>query len=451
MTWALVVALALGAAPQQPEITASVDRAKVMRGDTITLTIHVAATGNDPVRIADPALSGLALVDSREVSRVQMVSGVAQRVTQRVLRLRAVSVGRATISGLRVTQGGRAARAADVVVTVTSAAVPPAPLEPSIQRLVDAAAPPDSGDQVTIEVVPSRTRVMLGEQVDLVTVAWFPRAVRSRLRAIPTFEGPDVQGAWTYQHTGPTGVALSRLVRGAWFDLFVEYETVFPVQTGTVLIGPASVSYSLPLTYSFLSRELRHVVESDSVRIDVAPDPALGQPRGFRGAAGGGLALQVEPPSQEMAVGDAVTVTASLEGRGNVALWPEPEMRWPEGLRAYPGEVRVSVQREHGLIGGRKTFSYLLVADSAGVYHVPSPTYPYYDLDARRYVELRGAPLEITARPGAGPSVARAAPPPLLAANYVIGVRLTVGQGGRTYLHGAGLHGKDGFVLPDLI
>ncbi len=410
----MVAALAVAPAPQQPEITASVGRARVARGDTVTLTIHVAATGNEPVRIADPELSGLELVDSREVSRVQMVAGVAQRVTERVLRLRALSVGPATIGGLRVAQGSRSARAADLVVMVTSAAAPPAPLEPSIRRLVDALSPPDSTDQVVLDVVPSRSQVALGEQVDLVTVAWFPRAVRSRLRSIPTFEGPDVQGAWAYQHTGPAGVALSRLVRGRWYDLFVEYETIFPLQTGAVRVGRASVSYSLPLTYSFLSRELRHVVQSDSALIDVAPDPVVGQPSKFRGAAGGGLTLQIEPLSQEMAVGDARTVTVALEGRGNVALWPEPEMVWPQGLRAYPGEVQVSVQRENGLIRGRKTFSYLLVADSAAVYHVPSPTYPYYDLDTRRYVELRGARLEIVSRPGPGPSVARATPPPLL-------------------------------------
>ena len=245
---AALFALALGAglAPQQPEITASVDRSRVARGDTVTLTIHVAASGNDPVRIADPALSGLDLVDAREASRVQMVDGVAQRVTERVLRLRAVRVGEATIGGLRVAQGGRSARAADLVVTVTSAAAPPAPLEVSIRKIVDGLAPPDSADQVVLDVVPSRTRVVLGEQVDLVTVAWFPRAVRSRLRTVPEFEGPDVLGGWAYQHSGPAGVAMSRLVGDRWYDLFVQYETVFPLQTGTVRVGRASVSTACP-------------------------------------------------------------------------------------------------------------------------------------------------------------------------------------------------------------
>jgi hypothetical protein len=414
VTGGLLLALALGGALQQPDITASVDRATIARGDTVVLTIHVAANGNEPVRIADPDLSGLELVDSRETSRVLMVGGVAQRVTQRVLRLRAVLAGRARIGGLRVEQAGRASTAADITITVTSAALPPAPLEPAIRRIVDAAPPPSTPDQVALVVLPSRRSVVLGEQVDLVTLAWFPREVRSRLRTIPSFEGPDVQGGWAYQHAGPAGVALSRRVGDQWYDLFLEYETVFPLQTGVVRVGRASVSYSLPLTYSFLSRELRHVVQSDSLSIEVAPDPPAGRPARFRGAAGGGLSLQVEPLSEEMAVGDARTVTVSIEGRGNVALWPEPDITWPDGIRAYPGDVQVSVRREDGQIRGKKAFSYLIVADSAGVYRLSAPVYAYFDLDAHRYVELAGARLDIVARPGTGPMVARPVPPPLL-------------------------------------
>lgn len=404
--------LALGLALfQQPEIRATVDRQTVSRGDTVVLTIRVTARGNEPIRIGSLDLTGLELIETRESSRVQMVDGVAQRVTERVVRLVAVTTGRAIVRGLRVEQGARVAEAPAVTVIVVPVAAEPASLDPGVRRLLDRLEPPSTPDQVVVQLLPSRDAVVLGEQVDLVTVAWFPREIRSRIRAVPVFEGPDVQGAWTYQHAGPAGVALSRRVRDQWYDAFVQYETVFPLQTGSVRVGRASIAYSLPLTYSFLSRELRHVVQSDSALIEVAPYPTAGRPAGFVGAAGGGLTLRLDPTVHEMSVGDARTVTVSLEGRGNVALWPEPGMRWPAGLRAYPGEVHVSVAREEGLVRGTKTFTYLLVADSAGAYRVRPQVYGYYDLDARRYVQLAAAPLEIVARPGQGPALLRVEPP----------------------------------------
>jgi len=405
------------AAFQQPAIRATVDRETVARGDTVVLTIRVTARGNEPVRIGNPELAGLLLVETRETSRVQMVDGVAQRVTERVARLVAVSTGRAVVSGLRVEQGSRIAEAPPVSVTVTPVAAEPAALDPGVRRLLDRLPPPPSPEQVVVQLVPSRTAVVLGDQVDLVTVAWFPREIRSRIRAVPGFEGPDVQGAWAYQHAGPAGVALSRRVGERWYDAFVQYQTVFPLRTGTVRVGRARIAYSLPLTYSFLSRELRHVVQSDSVLIEVAPYPASGRPSSFTGAAAGGLALRLAPTTHAMSVGDAATVSVSLEGRGNVALWPEPAIRWPAGLRAYPGEVHVSVARVEGSVRGTKTFTYLLVADSAGTYRVRPPAYGYYDLDARRYVQLAAAPLEIAAQPGPGPAVLRIEPPPLMPAD----------------------------------
>lgn len=412
-----LAALAVLLAPQlqQLQVAATVDRNTVARGDTLVLTIRVSARGNEPVRVASPNLTGLELLDAQERSRVQMAQGTAERVTVKRLRLVAASVGRAVIGPVRVEQGNRTAEAPAIGIDVTAVAGTAQPtLDPGVRQLLERMPPPPAAESVDVVVVPSRRSVVLGDQVDLATVAWFPREVRSRLRGIPTFEGPEVEGAWSYQHVSPVGVAMSRRVGVAWYDLFVQYQTVFPLQSGAVHIGPAAVSYSLPLTYAFLSRELRHVVQSDSLDIEVAGYPPARRPAGFRGGAGGSLALRVEPTAVELPVGDAHTVSVALEGRGNVELWPEPEIRWPIGLRAYPGDVQVSVARENGAIRGTKTFTYLLVADSVGVYRLASPTYPYFDLDQQRYVVLVAAPLEIVARPGAGPALARIAPPPLL-------------------------------------
>jgi tetratricopeptide (TPR) repeat protein len=87
-------------------------------------------------------------------------------------------------------------------------------------------------------------------------------------------------------------------------------------------------------------------------------------------------------------------VYATLDGRGNVALWPEPALDWPFGLRAYPQEIAVDLNSEGGLVGGSKTFAYMVVADSAGTHRVPAPRYTYFDVGDGRYVELRAAPIE---------------------------------------------------------
>ncbi|MDH3457068.1 MAG: BatD family protein, partial [Gemmatimonadota bacterium] len=219
----------------------------------------------------------------------------------------------------------------------------------------------------------------------MLVVAWFPRSVREQLRNPPTLEAPNVRGGWVYPQPAPTDVALSRRVAGRWYDLFVLHQVVFPLTAGELEIGPASVSYSVPLSTSFLSRELRREGRSEPSTLRVGPLPPTPGGTTFSGAAGEGITVSLDASTTELRPGDAAVVRVEIRGRGNVALWPEPHLRWPAGLRAYRQDVSVDLAIEEGRIGGSKTYEYFVVADSAGRLLVPGLSYPYFDPVARRY------------------------------------------------------------------
>ncbi len=84
------------------------------------------------------------------------------------------------------------------------------------------------------------------------------------------------------------------------------------------------------------------------------------------------------------------------------------------GLRAYPQEVNVSLASERGLLGGAKAFHYLVVADSAGTHRVPAPSYVYFDVETRQYVELRAAAIEFVTPTGSGSVAPVQTVPPLM-------------------------------------
>ncbi len=382
---------------QQVEVRVQVDRQEVMVGEEIVLTITVEAhAGPAPVEIDNPDLTGLELRNSRDQTRVSMQDGAATRITTRQITLRTLRPGTATIGPVRVRQGEESAQTQPIDIRVNAPASDVGTgLEDAIDALVRSApAPSLSPDEVILSVMLSSESVVLGSQVDLVVVAWFPREVRSRLRNPPTLEAPALRGAWTYDRPAPTGIVASRQVGGVWYDLFALHEVVFPLAAGSMEIGSATVSYSLPVSSSFLSRELRHEVQSEPFEIAVTPQPRARAARGYQGAAGRALDFQVDVPPGELRLGDAAMVYATLSGRGNVALWPEPPLDWPVGLRAYPQEIEVNLNSENGLVGGSKTFAYMVVADSAGTHRIPPPRYTYFDVADGRYVELRVAPIE---------------------------------------------------------
>ncbi|HXF82800.1 MAG TPA: BatD family protein, partial [bacterium] len=416
-----VVGLITMLAVQQPQVTARVDRTAVAAGDTIVFTIRVEAGGGEAVRIEDPSHAGLLLAGARENSAVEIAGEERRRVTTRELRLVAVQPGSWGIGAARVIQGASVVTTTPLTIVVSGDPAS-APLSAeSLRRLIDAAPPPATQNEVAVTLAVEPTTVTLGQQVDLLALAWFPREIRTRMRTPATFENPRAGGVWSYRHALPAGVIATRRVGGTTYDLFAQHETLFPLREGPLVLGPAILSYSFPLTFSFLSREVRHELQSDSVLIQVRPLPATGRPSGFRGVAASGLTVELAPVTFDLYTGDARPFTVTISGRGNVALWPEPEFRWPAGLRVYPGDVEVAVERSGVDLEGSKTFHYLLVADSAGSYRVPPVDYPYFDWRAGRYVALRSVALDVSARLRPGRSLpAIAGPAPLERAPFVL-------------------------------
>ncbi len=392
----MVVAVFAALLVQSPQIAVGVDRDTVRAGEDIIITITVQAPGDMPIEIVDPELTGLDLRNTSNQSRYVVAGNLGSRTTTRTLTVRATKEGEATIGPVVVRQGGEEVSTPSITIVVRGAL--PAgvrALDPRIVSLLSTMEPAiPSGEEVALTVSAVPGEVTLGEQVDVIIAAWVPRGIRSRLRNPPTLEAPQVRGAWAYQRPTPPGIALTREVGGITYDVFVQHEVIFPLTAGSATIGSAKVSYSLPLSYSFLSREMRHEVRSEPVKVVVTPYP--GPPEGtvFGGATGSDLIFEVTTPPRELAIGNAARVTATVRGDGNVALWPEPDLRWPPGLRAYPQGVDVRLREAGGVVGGEKAFNYLVIADSVGAHQVGVLPYLYYDVGAGEYRTLTSPAIE---------------------------------------------------------
>jgi tetratricopeptide (TPR) repeat protein len=360
-----------------------------------------------------PALTGFALVGSREVTEVTIAGlGGPVRTTTRELRLRAGRPGTVAIGAVRVRQGGREVATAPILVTVDSAVAELATgLSPIARSLLEGAPPPAHNDRVELTVIIPGDSVLLGQQVDVVAAAWFPRELHTRLRRAPIITMQTPEGVWAYPGAAPSGSAATRLVRGRWMDLFVAHQAVFPLAVGRLTIPPATVEYAVPVTFSFFSREDRYSLRSDSVAVTVLPLPAARRSAGDPGVVAQGLGVDVAVEPAACRVGEPIEATALVRGVGNVALWPEPTIPWPPGFRAYPSETETRIESRDGRIAGIRMFHYLVVPDSAGSFVLAEVRYPYYDVAAGVYMVASAAPRAVAVAPGAEPRPARALPP----------------------------------------
>src|SRR5437764_9370025 len=182
------------------------------------------------------------------------------------------------------------------------------------------------------------------------------------------------------------------------FESMSYRRALFPLFPGRVAIPPAVLTYSLPLSSSFFSREESFELRSDSVRFVAAEPPAAGRPPDYAGAVGT-LRVSARTESPTTRVGDAVVLTVRVNAVGNVKLLPRPnlELSWAS---LTPGDERVEIDSTASRITGAKEFDWLITPRVAGPQVVPRIRYPYFDPVLGRYAVIETSPIPIAVAAG---------------------------------------------------
>jgi hypothetical protein len=389
----LAVALGLLLQIQPLELTTSLDRSRVMVGEEFLFTLRVIGHSTAPFRVELPALDGLAIVDRSE--RTDVVVGTAQttRAYTLQLRLRAEQVGSWSIAPIRVEQGTASAFSSVESVTVTNVSSANSGLDQDLLALLLRVPAPRPG-QPSVFTLASAARVFVGDQLNVLTGAWLPRGLRLRMRQPPTLTPPALSSVWATPRRPVAGAVASRVVEGESYDLYVSFQTAYPLNPGSLLIPPARLGWVQP-GRQYLSPEQRESVESASLGVAVQPLPDAGRPAGFDGPIARELRIEYELGASSARAGAVLPVAVVVSGAGNLPLWPAPRIAWPASVRVYQ-EATEDLPRVSGVrIGGSKRFRFSIVPDSAGSLSLPALEYAYFDPVPAAYRLARAAAIVV--------------------------------------------------------
>ena len=260
---------------------------------------------------------------------------------------------------------------------------PAAPLAAQLPA-VATEAPLDVRQGVSFHALVRPETVYVGQQANYQVGVFLGDEVRARLRRNPEFVPPEMSGMLAYELPVTHGVVPGR-GRGR-FEVHVFERAVFPLMPGGHQVPPARLSYSLPLTRQFFSREESHVMRSEPVRVVAIATPAAGRPVDFDGVVASGLRVDAVVRDDTTArVGDPLLLTLRVSGRGNVNLFPRPRLAlgWAQ---AVPADERVTLDSSSRVIAGTKEFDWLVTPRQAGRAVVPVVRYPYFDPYTERYL-----------------------------------------------------------------
>ncbi|WP_026850597.1 SH3 domain-containing protein [Gemmatimonas phototrophica] len=289
----------------------------------------------------------------------------------------------------------RSAIAMAVLLPVTSA--PILSSQPSPTAIVDRIRSTD-GKPIDFHAAAFPESVYVGQQVTYQVAVLLSDQARSRLRRNPEFLPPELRGLLAYELGTPRRVPARSYGGGVAYEAHVFQRALFGVAAGTLKVPAPQLTYSLPQSSSYFSREERFVVRAESAQLVIRPLPEEGRPSDFTGAVGV-LRASTRFDGADVRVGDPLVLTIRIEGTGNVKLLPRPalELSWAS---VVPGSERVQVDTTGALVRGAKEFDFILTPNQSGAVTLPVVRYAYFDPYRRAYANAESAPADVRVADG---------------------------------------------------
>jgi len=255
----------------------------------------------------------------------------------------------------------------------------------------------DPSEPVGFHVLLTPDTVFVGQQATYEIGVFITESAQQRMRRNPEVVPAELRGVLAYDLGGPQSLpALTQ--NGTRTFPHVLQRALFPLAAGRLDIPASQLTYTLPRSTSFFSREESAVMRANDVALHVRPLPRTGQPDDFSGAVGVlGLRASVDTPDAR--VGEPVLLTVRVTGRGNVKLWPRPEVVTP-GAALVPAGERVAVDTSGQYVRGTKEFDWLVTPEREGPLAVPVIEYAYFDPYDASYRVARSEPIGITIAAG---------------------------------------------------
>ncbi len=355
-------------------VHATVDRPSPHVNESFTYTLR--AEGD--VR-GDPDVSALDkdfdVVQSTTSTRIQIVNGQAEQVSEWIYQLMPRRVGTVTIAPVEV--AGAYSNAVDIDVEASTAADK---------------APSD----IFMEVEADPTTAYVQAQV-VYTMRLFIGVGTGRATVTP----PKVSGGEAIVERLGDDREYQTTRGGRNFVVHERRYAVFPQKAGTLTLGPATFEAMVlpPQGYSRIQR-------FRSGTLDITVKPAVAPPPSYKDAAwlparSVKLTEKWSDDPGKLEVGVPVTRTLTIVAEGLLETQLPPlDVPETQGVREYPDQPDLDRQAENDGITARRTERYAVLAQKQGQARLAAVELPWFDVKAGEWKLAEIQPRPLTVAPG---------------------------------------------------
>lgn len=168
---------------------------------------------------------------------------------------------------------------------------------------------------------------------------------------------------------------------------------LYPLRTGEQTIEPLRID--IPET----PFETATSVQTESLSVNVLSLPE-GAPAVFKNAVGQ-FDIRAEVDTTSVAAGNAITLSVTVNGTGNIEQIIAPDITLPETWRIFP---RPPIIDQNTLRFATKTFQWTLLPESVGAVEIPAIAFAFFNPQTQAYETRFTTPITLTVTEGSATS-----------------------------------------------
>lgn len=375
---------------QVSAVDLTVDREKVVTGETFVLNIKI--TGSPEVSAADVEnlnIEHFEVISTSRYTNLSLWGGDLETSTEIQYVLLPVETGIFEIGPVEFPSGNGTVRSKSVTITVEESISPTPAITyptPSVPNHYNTYSSPQGKELWAVQVV-DKNEAYVNEQI-ILTFKFYYRATfyGSSNYVPPEFTGFRSENL--YQSSNPSIENIDGL------DYYVEEikTALFPISSGEKVIGPTVLNVPV----DFFDYD---TIKSNEVTVNVKPLPDKGKPEHFSGAVGE-FTIYLQADKEEVEVNQPVSLEVIVEGWGNVDNIGEPKFPKLEGCKIYTSGTSKENKIDSGFIYGQKKFKYTIIPTRSGNMEIPEITYSYFNPARDKYDIIKTGAYRINVLPG---------------------------------------------------
>ena len=274
--------------------------------------------------------------------------------------------------------------------------------------------PQVSGKDLFLRCIPSKKSVYVGEQV----VLTYKLYTKVPVSSVSLSKVPSYAGFWTKDISDNNGTLKqsSEYVNG------IEYTTaeiqkmiIVPQRSGKFTIDPMTMEcvaqirtqrnnsrsmdpFEAFFNDPFFNRNITNVqkeLSSQSFSIEAKKLPEDAKPASFAGAVGN-YKFTSSIDKTELSTNEAVTLTLTVSGSGNIELLQMPEPVFPPDFEVYDPKITISTDVNTQGMTGTKKAEYLAIPRRAGSFSIPPVEFSFFNSSSESYQTLISEPYELS-------------------------------------------------------